>query len=253
VSVLSDDEGPGAIDIKAIAFDVNGTLVDIITDDGSDEAFRASGHFLSYQGIDIRRHDLRNLYFQILKEQQAASPEEHPEFDAVAIWRRIIDDHATAFTDALPAEKRSQLPTVLAEMYRGITRRRLRLYPHVRSVLDALRSRYPLAVVTDGQSAWAPAELNRVGLRGYFDPLIVSGDFGYRKPDARLFLGAADRLGVAPGQILYVGNDMYRDIFGARRAGMKTALFRSEHGAKEHEECIPDWIIDDHRALLDLL
>ena len=60
-------------------------------------------------------------------------------------------------------------------------------------MLDALAARFPLAVVTDGQSAWARAELHRVGLDGYFDPVVVSGDHGYRKPDRRLFEHALSR------------------------------------------------------------
>src|ERR1700733_4063471 len=119
------------MDIRAVAFDVNGTLVEILTEDDMPQIFRAAGHFLTYQGIDLRRHQVRDLYFQILKMQQAQSPNEHPEFDAVAIWRAIIDDHETEFTKTLPTETREQIPRFLAEMYRGITRRRLRRYPHV--------------------------------------------------------------------------------------------------------------------------
>ena len=39
------------MDIRAVAFDVNGTLVRILTDDGDEQVFRAAAHFLSYQGI----------------------------------------------------------------------------------------------------------------------------------------------------------------------------------------------------------
>ena len=53
------------MDIRAIAFDVNGTLVEILTDEGMDEIFRAAGHFLTYQGIDLRRHHVRDLYFDV--------------------------------------------------------------------------------------------------------------------------------------------------------------------------------------------
>ena len=183
------------MDIRAVAFDVNGTLVRILTDDGDEQVFRAAGHFLTYQGIELHRHELRDLYFQIMKEQQRASPEKYPEFDAVGIWRSIIDDHATDFTRALPAGKLQQLPLFLAEMTRGVSRRRLTLYPHVREVLDVLRARCPLAIVTDAQSAYARSELHKVGLLGYFDPIIVSGDHGYRKPDRRLFQLALGRHG----------------------------------------------------------
>jgi putative hydrolase of the HAD superfamily len=242
-----------ATDVRAIAFDVNGTLTQIVTDEGSDEAFRAVGHFLTYQGIDLRRHELRDLYLGILKRQQQASAEEHPEFDAVAIWRTIISEYQTDYTCRLPAEKLAQLPLFLAELYRGASRRRLRLYPHVRRVLDLLHTRFPLAVVTDGQSAYARAELYQVGLLDYFDPIVVSGDHGYRKPDRRLFQAAAAGMQVAPEHVLYVGNDMYRDVYGAGQAGMATVMFDSDQGAKEYPGCVPDHVLIDHRQLLTIL
>jgi putative hydrolase of the HAD superfamily len=241
------------MDIRAVAFDVNGTLVRILTQDGMDQIFRSVAHFLTYQGIDLHRHQVRDLYFQAMRTQQQASPEEHPEFDAVAIWRGIVQDHQTAFTRALAPEKLAQLPLFLAEMYRGISRCRLRLYPHVREVLDRLRERYPLAVVTDAQSAYARGELHKVGLLDYFDPIVVSGDHGFRKPDRRLFQLALDRMGVAPEHALYVGNDMHRDIFGAREAGMWTVLVDSDQGEDAYLDCAPDCRIPDLRGLLKLL
>jgi putative hydrolase of the HAD superfamily len=241
------------MDIRAIAFDVNGTLIRIQTEDGDEQIFRSAAHFLTYQGIDLHRDQVRDLYFQVMKEQLRASPEEYPEFDAVGIWRTIIDGHMTDFTRALPAGKLRQMPLFLAEMARGIARRRLGLYPSVREVLDVLRGRYPLAVVTDAQSANALGELHKVGLLGYFDPVVVSGDHGYRKPDRRLFQLALDGMNVAAGNTLYVGNDMYRDIFGAREAGMKTVMFDSDQGSKAHPGCVPDHTITDFRDLPQIL
>ena len=241
------------MEIRAVAFDVNGTLVRILTEHGMDEVFRSAAHFLTYQGIDLHRDQLRDLYFQIMKEQLRASPEEYPEFDAVGIWRGIIDGHMTDFTRALPAGKLRQMPLFLAEMARGIARQRLGMYPFVREVLDVLRGRYPLAVVTDAQSANARGELHKVGLLGYFDPVVVSGDHGYRKPDRRLFQLALDGMSVAAEHTLYVGNDMYRDIHGAQEAGMKTVMFDSDQGTKAHLDCVPDYTITDFRDLLQIL
>jgi putative hydrolase of the HAD superfamily len=241
------------MDIRAIAFDVNGTLVHILTEDHSPQVFRAAGHFLTYQGIDLRRHEVQELYFRHLKEQQRASGEEHPEYDAPAIWRSIIDEHESEFTRALPAEKLAQLPLFLAEMTRGVARRKLRLYPHVRAVLTALRPHFPLALVTDAQSAYARGELHKVGLLDYFDPIVVSGDHGFRKPDRRLFQLALDGLGVAAEHTLYIGNDMYRDVFGAQQAGLATVLFDSDQGTKQHAGTLPDHTITDWRELLKIL
>jgi putative hydrolase of the HAD superfamily len=241
------------MDIRAVAFDVNGTLVRIMTDEGMEQIFRSAAHFLTYQGIDLHRHQVRELYFGTLREQQRTSPEEHPEFDAVGIWRRIIDGNATDFTRTLPAGKLEQIPLFLAEMSRGISRERLGLYPHVREVLDVLRERYPLALVTDAQSAYTRGELHKVGLLDYFDPIVISGDHGYRKPDRRLFQFALDGMGVAAENALYIGNDMHRDIFGAREAGMPTVMFESGQGTSAYPDCVPDYRITDFRDLLKIL
>ena len=82
--------------VRAVLFDVNGTLVEIHTDEGMEQIFRAAGHFLTYQGVDLRRGEVRDRYFTLLKEQQRTSSEEYPEFDSVAIWRTILDENATA-------------------------------------------------------------------------------------------------------------------------------------------------------------
>src|ERR1700738_1437606 len=240
------------MDVRGIAFDVNGTLIDIRTEDGDEEIFRAAGHFLTYQGIDLCRHEVRDLYFQLLNEQQRTSHEPYPEFDAVAIWRQIVDDHMTDFTRNLPADKLGPMPLFLAEMTRGIARHRLRLYPHVREVLDVLRTRFPLALVTDAQSAYARAELHKVGLLEYFHPIVVSGDHGYRKPDPRLFQLALDGMGIPAEKAPYGGNDMHRDIYGAREIGMGTVMFDCDQGTKHHEDCVPDHRITDFRDLLDI-
>ena len=241
------------MDIRAVAFDANGTLVRILTEDGMEEIFRAAGHFLTYQGIHLCRNQVRDLYFRIMAEQREASQEEHPEFDAVGIWRRIITERQTAFTRALPAAKLEQMPLFLAEMCRGVSRRRLGLYPYVCEMLEVLRKRYPLAIVTDAQSTYAHAELHKVGLLSYFDPIIISGDHGYRKPDRRLFQLALDGIGVSAGHTLYVGNDMYRDIYGAREAGLTTVMFDSDQGVKVYRDCVPDYRITDFRDLLKIL
>src|SRR5438034_8960521 len=63
------------MDIRALLFDVNGTLIDIETDDGLEEIYRAIGHFLMYQGISLHRWEVRDLYFQLMQQQRAESAE----------------------------------------------------------------------------------------------------------------------------------------------------------------------------------
>jgi putative hydrolase of the HAD superfamily len=231
------------MDVRALLFDVNSTLIDIETDERMEEVYRAIAHFLTYQGIALRRWAVHDLYFQVMKEQFENSLETFPEFDVVAVWREILLRNASGYTRSLPAEKVRQLPLVIAEMQRGISRKRLCLYPQVRETLDQLKLRYRLAVVSDAQTPYAIPELGAVGLGEYFDPVIISGDYGYRKPDARLFQKALDALQLLPNQAIFIGNDRYRDIFGAKQLGMKTVLFNSNQGWGRTEGAEPDYII----------
>jgi putative hydrolase of the HAD superfamily len=231
------------MDIRALLFDVNSTLIDIETDERMEEVYRAISRLLSYQGISLRRWAVHDLYFQVMKEQFERSQETYPEFDVVAVWREILQRNATSYTRSMPAEKLQQLPLLIAELQRGISRKRLCLYPQVQETLDQLKLRYRLAVVSDAQSAYAIPELMAVGIHEYFDPIIISGDYGYRKPDARLFQKALDGLQIDSCQAIFVGNDRYRDIFGAKQLGMKAVLFQSNQSMSRAEGAEPDYII----------
>jgi putative hydrolase of the HAD superfamily len=227
--------------IQGIIFDINGTLIDIQTEEGNDEIYRAISHFLTYQGIYLHRWEVKNAYYQIMDKQRRSNAEEYPEFDAVAVWQEIISQYSAG--SPLPPDKSKQMPRFLAEVYRGISRLRLQLYPDAKAVLDELLPRFRLAAVSDAQSVWAMPEMKAVGIESYFNPTIISGDFGFRKPDKRLFEAALSGLRLEPKNVVFVGNDMYRDIFGAQQLGMKTVFFSSNQGRKEMNGVKPDYVI----------
>jgi putative hydrolase of the HAD superfamily len=228
--------------MKGILFDINGTLINIHTDEGMDEIYRAVSHFLTYQGIYLHRGQVRDQYFRIMEEQIKAAGEEHPEFNVVALWREFLERNLDPAWQQ-PPDRLEAMPWFLAEMYRGISRHRLELYPEVKSVLDELKPRFSLAVVSDGQSAWALPEMRAMGIDRYFDPIVISSDHGFRKPDPRLFHAALDGIGAGPEEVLFVGNDMYRDVFGAHQIGIKTVFFTSNQGRQNMKGVEPDYII----------
>jgi putative hydrolase of the HAD superfamily len=237
------------MDIRALLFDVNGTLIDIETDEWMEEAYRAIAHFLSYQGIALHRGEVRELYFQIMKDQFAASGETYPEFDVVAVWREVIRRCATDYTLCLGLDKLHQMPLFLAELQRGISRKRLAAFPQTQEILAKLQTQYRLAVVSDAQSAYGLPELSAAGLAGFFDTVIISGDYGYRKPDARLFQAALSELQVRPEEAIFIGNDRFRDVLGARQVGMKTILFNPRGNAAGSPEPEPDYILYQYSDL----
>jgi putative hydrolase of the HAD superfamily len=237
------------MEIRAVLFDVNGTLIDIETDEWMEEAYRAIAHFLTYQGISLRRGEVRDLYFQIMKEQFAASKEIYPEFDVVAVWSEVLRRHATDYTRSLGPQKLLQMPLFLAQLQRGISRKRLWAFPQTQEILAQLKTRHRLAVVSDAQSAFGLSELRAVGLADYFAPIVISGDYGYRKPDARLFQAALTELQVSPAEAIFVGNDRFRDVLGARQVGMKTILFCPNGNAGGSAETEPDYILYQYADL----
>lgn len=229
--------------IKALLFDINGTVSDILTDESGPEVYRVVANLLSYQGIGLAPDAVRDLFWEINKRQRRDSGEEHPEFDAVKIFAEIIDRHASSYTLALPVAKRESLPLFLAEAFRAASRYKLQLYPGVHKVLDALKVNYRLAAVSDGQSVWARPELYHVGLLDMFDPLIISSDLGFRKPDPRIYQAALAKLDLWPEEVIFIGNDMYRDVWGPHQLGMKTVFFKSNQGDHSPQNVEADYII----------
>ncbi len=228
--------------IKGIIFDVNGTLINIHTDEHYSKIYRFISRFLSYQGINVHHGALKEEYFQLIREQRHSSREEHPEYDVQEVWREFLRRRAHEGFGLCEA-KIGQMSVFLAELFRGISRRRLELYPGVRETLDDLRSSRRLAVLSDAQKAWALPELRTVGIDSHFEHFVISGDHGFRKPDRRLFEMALSKMGLAPWEALYVGNDMYRDVFGPKRLGIKTVFFSSNQGRKHMDNVEPDYVI----------
>ncbi|MHB8909951.1 MAG: HAD family hydrolase [Syntrophales bacterium] len=223
--------------IRGILFDLYGTLIDIETDESMEEIYRGIAHYLTYQGVTVHRWEVRDRYYQIMKEQKEACSEECPEIDVERIWTAFLE------REGMPAgAERERLALTLAQIYRGISRKRLQLYPGVREVLDELCPVYQLAIVSDAQPGYALPEMKAVGLGSYFDPVIISAQFGYRKPDRRLMEKALGIMKLLPAEVLFVGNDMYRDIYGAGRLGIKTIFIDSNQGDKSHETTTPDYV-----------
>lgn len=104
-------------------------------------------------------------------------------------------------------------------------RQRVDLFEDSVPALTWLAQRYPLVAVSNGN-----ASVDKVGLGEFFKASISASQFGVGKPDVRIFQAAATAAGVAPEQVLHVGDDASLDVLGALSAGMQTVwVNRSEH------------------------
>jgi putative hydrolase of the HAD superfamily len=233
---------------KGLLFDLYGTLIDIETDEGMEEIYRGISHFLTYHGVHLHRWEVRDHYFRIMNQQRDQSGEEYPEIVVEDIWDALLKEQGMR-----PASARFPLANILAQIFRGISRKRLRLYPGVKETLDTLRGAYHLALVSDAQPCFARPEIRAVGLEGCFDAVVISAEYGFRKPDPRLFRAALEGLGLGAQEVIFVGNDMHRDIFGASRLGIKTIFFASNQGTQSHPGTNPNYVITGFEQLPEAL
>lgn len=90
------------------------------------------------------------------------------------------------------------------------------------ALVEGLRRRAPVAVVSNGSGRVQRAKLERAFLTEHLPDVFLSGEVGAEKPDARIFLAALARVDRAPEEVLHVGDDPERDIVGAARLGLAT-------------------------------
>jgi len=96
--------------------------------------------------------------------------------------------------------------------------------PSTRDILQRLRTRYPLAVISNADGKIAEV-LRTCGIADCFDSITDSGLVGHEKPHPAIFEAALHSLNVSPERGLYVGDVYSVDYAGATRAGMQAILF----------------------------
>ncbi len=97
----------------------------------------------------------------------------------------------------------------------------VKLEPGVRDLLVRLGRAYRLGLITNGTGATQRAKLSSLQIEELFDPIIISGEVGVRKPDERIFeLGIAS-WGLPRQSVVFVGDDPVSDLQGASHAGLR--------------------------------
>ena len=93
--------------------------------------------------------------------------------------------------------------------------------PGAVEALEHFRTRgLPLVLVTNGGPELQRRKIERFGLAGFFEAILVEGELGFGKPDPRVFRLALAAVGVAPEQAWMIGDNLLADIQGAQAAGL---------------------------------
>lgn len=201
--------------IKAIGFDLFNTLVTVEPTTLA-MAFERLVESLRAQGLNAPEASFHESYrrqaLRFLKATREDGKETHNRFWIAAALREL----------GHPADPDDPRIHRAVEAYFHAFSGRCHLLPGTAEVLHRLKGDYALGLLsnfTHAPAAWKL--LDEVGLRPFFQTVLISGDLGYRKPHPWVFQKLAEELGVSKDELLYVGDDPGPDIYGSLRAGVK--------------------------------
>ena len=123
----------------------------------------------------------------------------------------------------------------LSEDYVYWSPRIVRLVPGTMELLDYLKPKHHLHLITNGFQEVQHTKLSGSDLEPYFETLTVSEEVGVKKPNPEIFLYALRKANASPAESLMIGDEMAVDIDGARAAGIDTILFNPKGETIEGE------------------
>ncbi len=154
---------------------------------------------------------LRSVRDAVMREH----PGHHHDFSRL---RRLAIEQGLREWGLDPADTEQAYAVFCAE------RNCVQLYADVPEALERLSRNYRLVSISNGT-----AELQRVGLRSWFQAEIRARELGVAKPDPRTFQAACIAVSCRPEQVLHVGDHPHQDVQGARAAGLPS-VWLDRHG-----------------------
>ena len=113
----------------------------------------------------------------------------------------------------------------ISAFYLEALSRQPQLMPGALATVRALAKKFPLALVTNGIAMVQRRRFAASPITAYFQAVVISEEVGVAKPDPRIFAPALEKIGVAAGEVLYVGDSVTSDMAAARNAGMDFCWF----------------------------
>ena len=228
-------------DLEAVVFDLDSTLCyyPLSVEEVFDEALQREGIAPEVLG-DLTSAAAR--YAQLWGEVQATL--ESTDRIRLHIIERLLTERSS--DDPACAAR-------LSDAYGAVRNESgVRSFVGVTPLLNDLKERYGLGLLTNGPSDIQWEKIRSLGFGHVFDAIVVAGDVGIYKPDVRIFEMLLDRLKVHASTALFVGDIYEMDIVGAHRVGMRTAMV-CRNSPLPLGDVAPDIVIQDVASLREVL
>lgn len=207
-------------------FDLYGTLIDIRTDEWSDEFWDDFAEWMTDNGMRFSGKELHNLYDEEIKRlERKSSSYDYPEIDVRPVFKTICLKRKTTITDEEIWE--------VGENFRKISTKMIQLYPNTLKVLKELKKfGKKVYLLSNAQRVFTWQELEGTGIAKYFDDIFISSDAGCKKPDTAFYKKLIDKHNLDISECVMIGNDSTSDIAGATALGMDAFYMRTEISPK---------------------
>jgi HAD superfamily hydrolase (TIGR01549 family) len=233
--------------IKAITFDLDGTLVHGALDNENYE--RALIDYLQkigYSGGNATLNKSRQAMLEKMRKSQARNIE--LRFDL--LYSNLLFDLGLDITQ----ERLEDIEGLYNRFFR------IDVLPGVKEMLEDLNGRYHLAIVANAISDVSRLALQKLDVAKYFDYIVLSRDLGVRKPDPEIFIYALRSMWIKGSEAIHVGDSLEIDVQGGKNAGMKTVWIRGDEEVMHiHPDFIeevmhihPDFVISKVTELLNI-
>lgn len=213
------------IKLKGLVFDLYGTLVSLTSTETYTE-FHRLAMWLSNENIQVSGISLMNYYREKCSEfyANALKTVKFPEVDILQVLKDAI-----TFFSGKPCS--NEFARKAALVFRTFSIKKIKLYPHTRRVLRELKRRgYRMGIISNAQAGFTIPEIEDLKLWQFFDFIILSSDVGCSKPEDKIYGIASRQLELPPSKTAFIGDDLYGDIFGAKKHGYKTVFVKTNVG-----------------------
>ncbi len=128
----------------------------------------------------------------------------------------------------------SAVPETLPADYLQLCPTKPHVLPYTYEILDYLKSRYVLHILTNGFADVQTIKLESARLSGYFVEIVTSNTSGYKKPHRKFFDFALEKTKASQDECIMIGDNLEADVLGARNAGLDHVFFNPKR--QEHDE-----------------
>lgn len=206
--------------MKVIVFDMDDTLYDQMM------PFRQAYKQIFGNRFDVNVDKLFQLSRKHSDELFLPSQRGEISMEEVFIYRiqKAFEDMNIAITDdeALQFQKLYEYGQAHIEMREKIP-----------EILTVCKKKKKLGLISNGPSEHQWNKIKQLGVLEWIERehIFISADLNMAKPDAAIFLYVSDYFKVKPEQCLYIGDNYYNDVVGAKNAGWKV-IWLNQHNYK---------------------